>query len=391
MIKKITGVFFAIALCLTNISIEAQNIGIGNTNPQVSLDIQGALSLRPNYFAAANAPITTLNVMNITCLKFSSDNNDPQQRYINLTAGKPGQFVVVMFSGVGAARMVNGSGLQSGGKLLLSGDMTFDSPSLIALWCDGVNWIELFRQNTLRAESVGDSITYNSPGSFQFKVPPGITSIKVMLLGAGGWGGGTGTSTSGQGGKGGYVSGDIAVTEGEILDVSVGIGGGPNFRAQASSIKRSSTYLAMAGAGGNGCRLGGAGGPAGPSAGDGTPGSDPFLSGTPGRGATAISPGLGGNAGTNGNSGGAGAALLGGTVSSGQAGEGYGGNGWFGGGASGTFNNQLYQNGPYAAGGGGGGSNYTGGLSGTIISNSNGAAGGTGSNAGSGGLVRIIW
>ena len=269
--------------------------------------------------------------------------------------------------------------------------MIFDAPSLIALVFDGTHWKELYRQEAIRAAGSADSVQFTNPGSFSFRVPPGVTKIKLNLLGAGGWGGGASSALLGQGGRGGLVNGELAVTEGELLDIVVGTGGKSNGKAGFSSLKRGATVLAIAAGGGNGSRNGGFGGRAGQSGDDGINGTSIFSLGTPGGGATAIAGGIGGVHGQQGDDGEFGIALSGGANQANAAGEGWGGNGWFGGGASGTYDFVGSSAGPYANGGGGGGSNYTGGLSGTITNTGNGALGGQGNVVGSGGLVKIVW
>ncbi|WP_238007401.1 hypothetical protein KZZ52_02190 [Dactylosporangium sp. AC04546] len=60
----------------------------------------------------------------------------------------------------------------------------------------------------------------------QFTVPPGITSLHVKLVGAPGGSPADGTFTSGNGGNGGAVEADLAVTPGQVLYVLVGGDGG---------------------------------------------------------------------------------------------------------------------------------------------------------------------
>jgi hypothetical protein len=370
---------------------QAQKIGVNNTNPQVSLDVKGAVAIRPETFSQAVAPITTFNITNVSYFKFSSNQANPVQRLINLTPGKNGQQLIIEFTGEGAARMLSGSGLSNGGKLLLASNMTFDEPSLIALVYEGTNWKELYRQETLRAQDALDSTLFTTPGAFTFTVPPGITKLTLTLLGAGGWGGGATSNPLGQGGRGGLVSGEITVTEGETLDVIVGTGGKSGVRAGISAIKRGATFLGLAAGGGNGSRNGGFGGRAGQTGDDGINGTSIHTLGTPGGGATTIAGGSAGTQGTQGDDGTAGTALTGGINLANNSGDGWGGHGWFGGGGSGTYDFLGSADGPYANGGGGGGSNYTVGLGGTILNNGNGSLGGQGNVAGTGGVVKIFW
>ena len=61
----------------------------------------------------------------------------------------------------------------------------------------------------------------------QFTVPCGATSINIYAFGAGGGGGsGNGPAQPGHAGGGGFASGTLAVTAGQVLEVVVGEGGG---------------------------------------------------------------------------------------------------------------------------------------------------------------------
>jgi hypothetical protein len=64
--------------------------------------------------------------------------------------------------------------------------------------------------------------TYSTPGSYQFTVPTGVSSITFDVKGAGGGSGGRGAN----GGAGGRTQGTLAVTAGQVIDVVVGGGGG---------------------------------------------------------------------------------------------------------------------------------------------------------------------
>lgn len=68
-------------------------------------------------------------------------------------------------------------------------------------------------------------VAYTSSGTFT--VPNGITRIKCRVWGAGGGGGGTGSGGGGAAGGagGGYAEGWYAVTPGQALSVTVGLGG----------------------------------------------------------------------------------------------------------------------------------------------------------------------
>lgn len=171
---------------------------------------------------------------------------------------------------------------------------------------------------------------FSSPGTSNYTVPTGVTTITVKAYGAGGGGGAgnTGSGVGGNGGGGGFMQSDITVTPGEVLSVTVGSGGtkansnsnggdGGGF----SAVQRSSTYLIQAGGGGGGggnigSGAGGAGGAGGTQAANGAAGS----AGTGstggnaggGGGGTAAAGGTAGTTGTGGTAGATGAANLGG-------------------------------------------------------------------------------
>lgn len=236
------------------------------------------------------------------------------------------------------------------------------------------------------------SETYYSSGNSSFTVPTGITSITVKVWGAGG-GGGAGSNSSGRGGHGGgggFTQATLAVTPGESLTMSVGSGGtgattnryggdGGGF----SAVRRSATYLAIAGGGagggaGNGTQNGGAGGAGGGGNGqDGTAGTASY-----GRGATTSTAGAGGAGSTGGTAGSVGAAYGGGNaggsgatcstaVTNTQAGAGGTGGGGDGG-DSGSCSN----------GGAGGGGRYGGGGGGSANTSSSRRGGGGGGGSG---------
>ncbi len=341
----------------------AQNIGINNNNPQVALDISGAISLRPDSILPLSAAVTMLDVTNKSFIKFSNNTTSAVPRFIGLTPGKPGQLLTLEFLGTYLIGILDRSMLSNGGRLLLNGDFYTSTHSLLQLVFTDNSWKETSRNTNISSFQDTYTKVYNNEGSSTFTVPPGITLIKVYLWGAAGGGGGGGT---GIGGIGGFISGSLEVTPGEVLNVTVG-NGGDTISAGATFIKRNNTYLVVAGAGGNGSNSGGRGGS--------TAGIAPTLgsgvTGGTGQNATATLGGNGGSSGTNGTIGQAGSAYNGGdngTTLTGK-GDGYGGDGWFGGGGAGTyctnFNLICFQR--KAAGGGGAGSNHSGWLMGTIV------------------------
>jgi len=242
-------------------------------------------------------------------------------------------------------------------------------------------------------------VVYNTAGARTFTVPATVSSITVKLWGGGGGGGaGDGTNNSGgAGGGGGYVTANLAVSSGEVLNVDVGSGGSSAKENSAggsgggySAIRRNSNMLLIAGGGGGGggnfstgtARAGGPGGGA-----NGTNGA--VSAGTGGYGATGSTGGnggatqtggvigsSGGSAGTllnsGGNAGGS-AASCGGTVAGNR-----GGAGGIGGGGAGGSGDSLT-----CTGGGGGGGGYGGGGGGSSTSQGgtrSGGAGGGGSS-----------
>jgi hypothetical protein len=216
-------------------------------------------------------------------------------------------------------------------------------------------------------------VSFTIPGSYNWTVPSGVTSVQVLAIGGGGAGGQmtTPTQPGAPGGAGAWVTATLSVTPGQVIAVVVGGGGGVGSYVSsgdcgtggggggASSVDVGNPDRIIAGGGGGGggyCGSGSvsqAGGSGGGVAGAGGAG------GTPGAGGAGGSGGIGGAGGVAGGNGlggpgGAGGSnfgvIPGGTAGSGGAGTGAGGDASTGGFAS------------YMAGGGGGG--YGGGGSG---------------------------
>ena len=195
-------------------------------------------------------------------------------------------------------------------------------------------------------------LLYDTPGSYSWVVPTGVTSISAVTVGGGGGAGiGGGSYASSAGGGGGLAYGtSISVTPGETLSITVGAGGveagSTGTAGSPSTLTRGATVLLAGNGGGLGAEevtiSGGAGGTS---------------SGTARTGGG--SGGAGGNLVTDGSGGGGG----------GGAG-GYSGNG----GAGGTYNNTNFGVPGFASYGGGGG----GGGSGNASTLSGGAGGGVG-------------
>ena len=229
---------------------------------------------------------------------------------------------------------------------------------------------------------------FTSSGTFT--VPAGVTSICAVAVGRGQNGAaGNGMGTPGRGGEGGTLSytNALSVTPGESLTVTIATS--TSSSTGETTLKRSSTVLLAARAGGQtsgqanvgtsfaggtapapaGAYGSGGGGAGGYSAAGGAGGST-------GGGGSAGSGGSGGGGGsgniTEYSGGGGGVGLLG-AGSNGAAGSASGGGGGGGsGGGAGT-----------SGGAGGAGGNYGGGGGGGDIINAGGSGGG--------GAVRIIW
>jgi hypothetical protein len=268
----------------------------------------------------------------------------------------------------------------------------------------------------------GEAI-YSVPGTYSWTAPAGVTSVRVVCVGAGG---GSAASTSGASGAGGGGLGwknNILVTPGNSYTVVVGAGGtrATSGTAPAGGESYFINNTTVAGKGGGGGIVAGDGNPAGGTyVGDG--GGDGGVGGS--RQASVTSAGGGGGAGGYSGNGGAGAQALAtaGTLAASGSGGGGGGGGRCGAsdtaGAGGGVG--IYGEGSSGSGGAnssadgasgfGGSSGFDGLLASTsapadVYSSSNpsrpGAFGGGGSGsdnsglveqtAGGSGAVRIIW
>ncbi|MFN8287950.1 MAG: glycine-rich protein [Chitinophagales bacterium] len=111
-----------------------------------------------------------------------------------------------------------------------------------------------------------DSVVFNSTGSAQtFTVPAGITTVTIKAWGAQG-GDGQISGNIGVGGKGGYATGNLAVTPGQTLNVYVGGRGTPStnsticcggFNGGGNAYGVSSTNARGGGGGASDVRVGG--------------------------------------------------------------------------------------------------------------------------------------
>ena len=203
---------------------------------------------------------------------------------------------------------------------------------------------------TLAVPGVLDGGVFDTSGSFHVPTTTYLESLRFVLWGGGGGGnggGGDGCSSGGSGGFGGYVLGDVDVSSGESLAITIGGGGATNGGGGGcTTVARGSTDLLVAPGGGGGGRAGyannsngycnryasgGSGGFAGLGGGNG----QSVLTATGGRGGGPGGASAGGDGGATG--GGTGLALAGGAGGTGTAGTGgAGGCGWFGGGGGGA-------------------------------------------------------
>ena len=245
-------------------------------------------------------------------------------------------------------------------------------------------------------------VMYTSPGSYTWTVPTSVSSIHVVMIGAGG-GGSAGAQPGGGGGGGGALAykNDIAVTPGETVSINVGDGGagvryGSAGSGTNSSITTSSSSYTMTAGGGQGGQSHD-GGPGGTASGNGASG---YPGGRGGNRAGGGGSGGGGGAGGYGGQGGQGGSNSSGSNGSGGAGGGGGGPN----GSNGAYGGGTYPYGQGANGAGGSSSPQSGGrgsfISGTPLGDAtqgkDPGGGGPGGvwgpgNAGGDGLVRIIW
>ena len=108
-------------------------------------------------------------------------------------------------------------------------------------WCRGM-FVPLFKPSKSRKNSFfagvltvmlmlvceavwGQTQTFDTPGTYTFTVPAGVTSITIECWGAGGAGGGAYIGAGGGGGGGAYNKGVFNVSPNQKLTVTVGAGG----------------------------------------------------------------------------------------------------------------------------------------------------------------------
>jgi hypothetical protein len=228
---------------------------------------------------------------------------------------------------------------------------------------------------------------FTSSGTFT--VPAGVTSICAVAVGRGKDGAaGDGMSTAGRGGEGGTLSytNSISVTPGESLTVTIATS--TSGSTGETTLKRSSTVLLAARAGGQTSGQANVG----TSFAGGTAPEPMYGYGSGGGGAGGYSgAGGAGGIGGDGSAGSGGSGGGGGSGSPGEYSGGGGGVGLLGAGSNGTA-------GSYSGGGGGGGSGGSSGASGGSGGAGGNYGGGGGGGAwdggggnGAGGAIRIIW
>jgi len=252
-----------------------------------------------------------------------------------------------------------------------------------------------FTPSTIAANGTGE-IVYNSPGTYTWTCPAGVSSISVVAVGAGG----TGSATTSYGGGGGALSyiNDVTVIPGNLYTVVVGSPNGADSSFNVTTVIAGSgngpvggsVIIGNGGNGGNSNLVGGGGGAGGYSGNGGAGGYTYSVQPTSGSGGGGSG---GGSSFTNASAGGGGGGVgllgqgtdgvclnngpwgtnYGAAASAGGAGS-SGSNGAIGGTAGGIGG----AGGAYGGGGGGGGTIQT--------PSSQGASG-----AGSSGAIRIIW
>ena len=220
---------------------------------------------------------------------------------------------------------------------------------------------------------------FTSTGSSTFNVPTGVTSVRVLVVGAGGGGG---ANIGGGGGAGGVVKGNTPVTPGGTVAVTVGSGGsrvnGRNVTAPSGGNSSFGSITAIGGGGGGGGGSDGEGpgvaGHSGRPGGSGGGGGGYVSTQTLGTSTQSPSGGLtgygnnGGIGNTNHAGGGGGGAGGAGQNSPSGSTAGNGGIGitdditgsnlyWGGGGGGATYNNNNKSGNGGLGGGGGGGNN----------------------------------
>ncbi len=312
----------------------------------------GSKTVSVNY---ASSGCSALTATSSTATTVSVTPAAPAASNVTICAGESANLVATS-----AGNSINWYDQQTGGTLLSS------------LVQSGVNYsVSPLTTTTYYAEAATTStgspqtVSFTNTGALQtWTVPNGVFSIDVKMWGAGGAGGSYNATRINSGGSGGYVSGSLNVTPGQVLNLVVGSGG---------KVYPNNTTSQYGGGGAGGSSLYYCGGGGGRSA-------IQFVSGT-----DYVTAGGGGGGGTS--------RLSAGNVNT--IGIAYGGaGGGVSGGASGaTYNCGAATGGTQSAGGtqvealgnnGGSGSIYTGGNGNTVYYGSGGGGGGYYGGAGGG-------
>lgn len=332
------------------------------------------------------------------------------------------------------------AGLSISSSGLISGTPTLSGSFTFYVNATDQNGSTTSSQLSIASDAIG-GVLYQTPGSYTFTVPSGVTSVSVVAIGGGQGGGGSANSavsTSQGGGAGGGLSyGTVSVTPGQQISVAVGSGGsGGTYKNSGNQGGTSSFGSFIIASGGSGNTVGAIGNPNAttPSGGSGTAGTSSGTNrsgggsggtggvgssgdgggGGGGAGGYSGNGGLGGGAGQDSGptglatagTGGGGGGGAGGPGGNDQAGSGGGGTGVYGIGSNGTAGGSATTwaaSSTVSSGGGGGGSSGNSGTSSNLntpgVGGTFGGGGGGGNGnddtsaggSGGSGAVRIIW
>lgn len=193
--------------------------------PANSLDDNGSFGTGTTNISPAANSLTTLTNAYSTIISTPSATATTYTLALPSATANPRRIYTIVYNGnalgtIDITSPTAGSIMVSGASVspfaLASGAVTLQS--------DGTNW----DVTSTNAPSTNNgpyfqtgSIAYITHGNDSWTVPGGITQVEVFLAGAGG-----GAADNGyDGGSGGYASGILAVTPGEVLYCVVGQGG----------------------------------------------------------------------------------------------------------------------------------------------------------------------
>lgn len=243
-------------------------LGIGTTSPIQTLDVNGRVNVTNGVIQRGGTAITSTSDLGLysrvsgNWIRYVT-NNAPHVWFTDDDAGT-------------TARMR----LETDGKLTLGTSLNGTGTRTVYATSSG----QLVAGPNNNSPSTNVS-SYSSAGSYSFTVPANVYYLKVFLIGGGG-GAVYCSSNCATGGAGGYVSGLLPVTPGEVLTVVVGSGGsganagGNTGGGGGTAIYRSGTLLCAAGGGGGGgySNTSSFGGGGGSGYGGGTQGSGSAIS-----------------------------------------------------------------------------------------------------------------